>query len=74
MLKPEECGGPVVDLNGQVVGLNIARSGRTESLMIPASVIQEVLQEQQAGKLPGDAIPGQPDSASAPEAQTDVLP
>lgn len=52
VLKPEECGGPVVDLNGQVVGLNIARSGRTESLMIPASVIQEVLQEQQAGRLP----------------------
>lgn len=52
VLKPEECGGPVVTLDGDVVGVNIARSGRTESLMIPAETIREVLQAQQSGQLP----------------------
>lgn len=52
VLKPEECGGPAVNIDGQIVGINIARSGRTESLMIPTSVIQEVLQSQRNGKLP----------------------
>ena len=51
-LKPEECGGPAVNIDGQIVGINIARSGRTESLMIPTSVVQEVLQSFREGKLP----------------------
>lgn len=37
VLKPEDCGGPVVDLRGRVVGVNIARAGRIETLAIPAS-------------------------------------
>jgi len=52
VLKPEECGGPAVNINGQIVGINIARAGRTESLLIPASVVQEVLQSHRDGKLP----------------------
>lgn len=52
VLKPEECGGPAVNINGQIVGINIARSGRTESLLIPTSVVQEVLQCHRDGKLP----------------------
>lgn len=51
-LKPEECGGPAVNIDGQIVGINIARSGRTESLMIPTSVVLEVLQSFRDGKLP----------------------
>ncbi len=38
VLKPIDCGGPLVDLEGRVVGFNIARSGRTESYAIPANV------------------------------------
>ena len=52
VLKPTECGGPAVNMDGQIVGINIARSGRTESLFIPISVIQEVLESYKAGKLP----------------------
>lgn len=51
-LKPQECGGPAVNIDGQIVGINIARSGRTESLMIPSSVVLEVLQSFRDGKLP----------------------
>ena len=52
VLQPEQCGGPVVNIDGQIVGINIARSGRTESLLIPTSVVQEVLQAHRDGKLP----------------------
>ncbi len=36
-LLPEQCGGPLVDLDGRVVGVNIARAGRVDSYAIPAS-------------------------------------
>jgi S1-C subfamily serine protease len=45
VLRPADCGGPVVDLNGRVVGFNIARAGRTESFLIPTSAVRQVLAE-----------------------------
>jgi len=44
-LFPEHCGGPVVDLDGNVIGINIARQGRASSLAIPASRIEEIVKE-----------------------------
>src|SRR6185295_17501933 len=38
VLSPEDCGGPVVDIDGAAVGLNIARAGRTESFALPADI------------------------------------
>jgi serine protease Do len=43
LLKPKECGGPIVDLNGKVVGLNIARAGRVESYALPAATVRETV-------------------------------
>lgn len=43
VLRPADCGGPVVDLDGRVVGFNIARAGRTESYALPVDVVQDVL-------------------------------
>jgi serine protease Do len=51
VLQPEDCGGPVVDLDGRVVGFNIARSGRTESYAIPTSAIAERIFDLMSGKL-----------------------
>ncbi|MCH7990508.1 MAG: PDZ domain-containing protein, partial [Planctomycetes bacterium] len=51
VLKPEDCGGPVVDLNGTVVGINIARSGRTASFAIPVVSILPLLDDLKSGKL-----------------------
>src|SRR5262249_54167478 len=51
VLRPEDCGGPVVNLDGKVVGINIARSGRVESLAIPTEAVVEVLSELESGKL-----------------------
>lgn len=44
-LRPEHCGGPVVDLVGRVVGINIARADSTRTLAIPADVVQKVAAE-----------------------------
>jgi serine protease Do len=51
VLKPSECGGPVVDLDGKAVGVNIARAGRTESYALPAELVRKLLPELKSGKL-----------------------
>jgi serine protease Do len=51
VLKPSECGGPIVDLSGKVVGINIARAGRVESFALPAALIKSVLPDLMSGKL-----------------------
>ncbi len=51
VLRPSDCGGPLVALDGQVVGINIARAGRTESYAIPAGVVQSLLKDLKSGKL-----------------------
>ncbi len=39
VLNPDECGGPIMDIQGRVVGINIARAGRVVSYALPASVV-----------------------------------
>lgn len=51
VLRPEDCGGPVVDLDGRVVGFNIARAGRTESYALPTEVVRERLYDLMSGRL-----------------------
>lgn len=54
-LKPADCGGPVVDLDGTAVGLNIARAGRTTSYAIPAGQVRKILASLKAGLSPSVA-------------------
>lgn len=42
-LFPEHCGGPILDIDGKVIGINIAREGRVSSLAIPAAHLQTIL-------------------------------
>jgi serine protease Do len=42
-LDANQCGGPVTDLDGNVVGLVIARSGRVETLVIPSTTLCDLL-------------------------------
>lgn len=51
VLDPSECGGPVVDLDGHVVGLNIARSGRIESIAIPSATMKSLVSKAETGKF-----------------------
>ncbi len=38
-ILPEQCGSPLADLDGKVVGINIARSGRTSSYALPIELV-----------------------------------
>ena len=42
-LKPAECGGPVFDLSGNFVGLNIARNSRVRSYLIPPAIVKDLV-------------------------------
>ena len=44
-LFPEHCGGPVTDLDGNLLGINIARKGRAASYAIPSSHVQALMQD-----------------------------
>jgi S1-C subfamily serine protease len=46
VLNPEECGGPVIDLSGNVVGIAAARAGRIRSYVIPAEGIVNMLKKK----------------------------
>lgn len=51
VLRPYQCGGPLVNLDGKVIGINIARAGRVESYALPAAVVTSLLTDLQSGKL-----------------------
>ncbi|RCS41029.1 PDZ domain-containing protein [Bremerella cremea] len=42
-LQPEQCGGPIVNLDGKVVGLNIARAGRVATYAIPGNELSNAV-------------------------------
>ncbi|MFK7819812.1 MAG: PDZ domain-containing protein, partial [Planctomycetaceae bacterium] len=44
-LKPEDCGGPLFDLKGNFIGLNIARNSRVRSYAIPRSIIKSLVEK-----------------------------
>lgn len=43
VISHRHCGGPVVDINGKFVGINIARAARTSSYLLPASEVRTAL-------------------------------
>jgi serine protease Do len=67
VLRPSDCGGPVVDVDGRLVGFNIARAGRTESYALPVSAVQEVIGELMKDKLLVESKPSNV-AATAPNA------
>ena len=51
MLDAKNCGGPIVDLDGRVVGINIARDGRVSSLALPRSIVEPVVERLKTGNF-----------------------
>lgn len=56
VVVPRDCGGPLVDLDGKVVGLNIARAGRVETWALAEEDITPVYKDLKAGKFPARNI------------------
>lgn len=52
IVHPTNCGGPLVDLDGKVLGINIARAGRVETWTLPGEVLAPLLKEMKAGTFP----------------------
>jgi serine protease Do len=76
VVKPVDCGGPIVDLEGRVIGINICRAGRTESWAVPSEVLETVVADLKSGKLapPEDFARGRPEDAKAPiDALVDLM-
>lgn len=51
MVRAVDCGGTVVDLDGNVLGLNIARAGRTETWMLPGRLVVPLIPTLKAAKF-----------------------
>lgn len=43
VLEPQECGGPLVNLDGKVIGINIARAGRVTSYALPSQTVKPLV-------------------------------
>lgn len=56
VLMPKDCGGPVVTLDGKIVGVSIARAGRVETWVLPSETIRSVLEDMVAGKYPASTV------------------
>jgi serine protease Do len=50
VVSPRDCGGPVLDIDGNVLGVSIARAGRVETWILPSETIRPLLAELKAGK------------------------
>ncbi|MBN8456428.1 MAG: trypsin-like peptidase domain-containing protein [Verrucomicrobia bacterium] len=47
-LEPAQCGGPLVNLDGTCVGINVSRAGRVNTFAIPAANVAEILASAQS--------------------------
>ena len=43
LLRPDQCGGPLIDLEGNLIGINIARSMRVATFAVPADRVVDFL-------------------------------
>jgi serine protease Do len=48
VLEPWQCGGPLVNLDGKAIGLNIARASRVATYALPAAMVEQVLAKLKA--------------------------
>jgi serine protease Do len=56
-LASNQMGGPLVDLDGKIVGINIARSGRVSTYALPASELNKLLAALELENRPDEEVP-----------------
>lgn len=78
VLDPDECGGPLMDSDGRVIGINIARAGRVVSYALPAAVlmkdVSKMLNEARSQAIPAQVIQAPPVPATAIPKQNGLPP
>jgi len=79
VLEPQHCGGPIVDVDGHVVGLNIARAGRVSCYALRAKTVSNAIDEmlQNASKTQEPIVATEKAStekAPSEKATSDVIP
>ena len=52
VLLPWLCGGPLVDLNGKAIGINIARASRVSTYALPSRLVKQILDNLKARAKP----------------------
>jgi len=57
VLQRWQQGGPMVDLDGKVIGINIARAGRVETYALPVEVVEGLIPDLLAGVYPAATQP-----------------
>jgi S1-C subfamily serine protease len=58
--NPDQIGGPVVDLQGRVVGITMARADRTRSFVMPSAAVLKLLSAQATDPALAKADPAPP--------------
>jgi len=53
VIKPEQCGGPLLNSDGQVIGLNIARAIRVSSYAVPIKEVLKFIDQNKASVMAG---------------------
>lgn len=56
-IEPQQCGGPLVDLNGNFIGINIARAGRIKTYAITAEEVRQLIGEYSFPKPLNSSMP-----------------
>ncbi|MBN1588049.1 MAG: trypsin-like peptidase domain-containing protein [Pirellulales bacterium] len=77
VLRPVDCGGPLVTLDGKAVGVNVARGGRTETYCVPSNALIVLMYDLMSGRLRPETEkePGDEDKAKAkPEPEAEPKP
>jgi serine protease Do len=69
VLRPADCGGPLVDLSGKVVGINIARAGRTETYSISTDILWRQMYDLMSGRLHPDRLAAEKKAAEKAAAE-----
>lgn len=74
VLEPQHCGGPIVDVDGNVVGLNIARAGRVSCYALRAKTVSNAIDEmlQNASKTQEPIV--STEKAPSEKATSEVIP
>ncbi len=74
-VQPTDCGGPLVDLSGEAVGINIARAGRVQSFAIATDDVLPLIEELKSGRLspPEDFGKVEEESEEGDQAEVDQL-